>query len=150
MRIDPGGIYLIGLRLLNASQLGPDWLVGAFASSYPTADVISVDEYLQERAIVRIRWRGSVAGEISPGDSVGGVFPGLSVPGGASPTAEVVTVQPTGLVMPSLEQAIPDDLKLVLAGAILATTWYFTRRIKRSNVGPKTAGHFAAKAVRTA
>lgn len=138
MRVDPGGVYLVELQLANAENLGPTWLVGAFAAGYPGADVVSVDAYRAHMAIVRIRWRSAVAGEVTVGDTVGGMVQGVSLPGQAVPNATVTAVRHTGIRMPSIEQAIPAELKLVLSGAILVATWYFSLRIKHAK--PRTAG----------
>ena len=133
MQLVPGGTYVVSLQLFNAEQLGPSWLVGAFATSFPGADVISVEEYSGELAVVRIRWRKTIPGEMGAGDSVSGILEGLALPGEAVPTGVVTDVSYGGVTLRTLEQQIPDPVKLIGAAAILITTWYFTRRIKEKH-----------------
>ncbi len=133
MQLVPGGTYLVSLQLFNAEQLGPSWLVGAFATSFPGADVISVEEYSGELATVRIRWRKTVPGEMGPGDSVSGILEGLVLPGEAVPTGVVTDVTYGGVTLRTLEQQIPDPVKLVGAAVVLVSTWYFIRKIKEKH-----------------
>ncbi len=133
MQLVPGGTYVVTLQLFNAEQLGPSWLVGAFATGYPGADVISVEQYTSEFAVVRIRWRKTVPGEMSQGATISGVLEGLVLPGEAVPSGVVTAVEYGGVMMPTLEQQIPDPVKVVIAAGILVTTWYFTRKIKEKH-----------------
>jgi hypothetical protein len=133
MQLVPGGTYLVSLQLFNAEQLGPSWLVGAFATSFHGADVISVEQYASEFAVVRIRWRKSVPGDIGTGSTISGFLEGLVLPGEAIPSGVVTEVEYGGVTIPTLEQMIPDPVKVVIAGSILVTTWYFTRKIKEKH-----------------
>ena len=60
MRTEPGGLYRLTLALSNVQALGPSWLVGALAISYPDFDVVEVERYSEEEAVVLVRWRSAV------------------------------------------------------------------------------------------
>lgn len=140
MEVQPGGIYLVELELTGAEHLGPTWLVGAFAQSFPRADVVQVDKYGPGFAVVRLRWRGVHADEIPEGATVSGISEGLAVPGQVVPAATIVSVEDTGQVALTFEQSLPDPIKLVIAGGLLLTTWYFVNKIKESHAKPSAAG----------
>jgi hypothetical protein len=126
----PGGRYRIELELLRATQLGPSWLVGAFAVSYPRADVTAVQSYSGTRAVVLVRWRGA-SGQISKGDRVSILTEGLQLPGQMAPTGVVTAVEQTASppLSTSLERGIRSSLKLTMSGALLLTVAYFSRKI---------------------
>lgn len=134
MQVVPGGTYRIALELQNAQQVGPTWLVGAFASVFPNADILSVDEYLpaQNKAIVHVRWTRTT-GEITEGMAVRGLAEGLILPAQMLPMGTVTGVEQTGVFVSDLESRIPNSVKLALAGGILLTTWYFAVRIKEKH-----------------
>jgi len=128
--VEPGAVYLVQLQLFNAAHFSPSWLVGAFAGKYPQADVVSIDEYAADRAVVRIRWRSPDQGQIIEGARVSAVIEGLALPTEAVPSATILAVQPTGQVAQSVETLVPDSAKLLMAGVMLAVTWYFTSKIR--------------------
>ncbi len=140
MEVQPGGIYSVELELVGAENIGPAWLVGAFAQSFPRADVVQVDQYGPDTALVRLRWRGVYADEIPEGATVSGAAQGLAVPGAIVPAATIVSVEDTGQVALTLEQSLPDPVKLAIAGGIFLITWYFVNKIKESYAQPSAVG----------
>lgn len=140
MKVQPGGVYVVELQLTGAEHLGPTWLVGAFARTFPQVDVVQVERYESGLATVRIRWRGAHPDEIPAGATITGGMEGLAVPGQAIPVGTVVSVKDTGQVARTLEQSLPDSIKLVIAGGLLVTTWYFANKIKESHAQPSAAG----------
>lgn len=131
MITSPGGRYRVELTLSRAERLGPHWLVGAFAVTYPGADVVKIPSYNGLTATVDIRWRGGT-GEINAGDQVSIMTEGMQLPGQAIPAGKVTKVEQIGeLPTPtSLESGIPDSLKFTIAGGILLTVVYFSNKIQ--------------------
>jgi hypothetical protein len=132
MQTEVGGTYRIALNLSNAEQVGPTWLVGAFASAFPDSQIISLDEYGAHRAVVNVRWTRS-PGEIAEGTQIKGMAQGLVLPAEAVPLGIVVSVEKTGSGQPDLEARIPNSVKLLVAGGLLLTTWYFAVRIEEKH-----------------
>lgn len=132
MRVVPGGTYWIGLELENAEQIGPVWLVGAFASAFPDAHILSVDEYQSDFALVHVRW-SRTTGEILQGTVISGLAEGLLLPPESVPSGTVVSVVQAAARAPDLEARLPNSMKLALAGGFLLTTWYFAVRIKEKH-----------------
>lgn len=140
MITSPGGRYRVALELRNAERLGPSWLVGAFAVSFPGADVIAVQDYTGVAAVVDIRWRRG-PGEINEGDRISILTEGMPLPVQLVPVGIVTDVTQIGeLPVPtSLERGIPDSVKFTIAGALLLTVMYFSRKIQEKHAEPRAA-----------
>jgi hypothetical protein len=125
-----GGVYKLQLQLFNTEQLtSSNWLIGALGINYRQADLLALDSYNPGNATVRIVWRRGGPGEIPVGDRVVPFLGDIDVSGQTTPYAVVSTIEELGVIS-ELAKTIDYKLKLLAAAAMIATTAYFTMRIK--------------------
>ncbi len=129
MEASAGGLYKVSLFLANAGGIGPSWLVGSVVATYPGASVLSVEEYTEDTAVVLVKWlRGS--GEINKGDTVSVLPEGAQLPGYATPSGVVTAVEQVQ-APPEKGAALPNSLKLAVAGGLMLTVVYLSNEISQ-------------------
>ena len=132
MQLLAGNLYRTDLRLLNARGLGPSWLVAAFSTAKPGAEVADAEISSDDRASVLLHWRADTPGSLEIGETISAPAQG-GAPGQLVPKAVVLSVRAAGTSAFSLEQALGPVGKLVASGLLVGVTWWLTERIKRGN-----------------
>ena len=125
-----GGVYKLVLQLFNAERLtNSSWLIGALGVNYHQADLIAIDSYNTNYAVVRLLWKRGGPGEIPVGDRVMFFLGDIDVTGQTTPYAVVTQIEELE-VIPDLMKTIDYKLKLLGAVAMIGVTAYFVMRIQ--------------------
>lgn len=121
-----GGVYFLELQLHNAAGVSSSWLIGALVATYPQVDLISINYYTSQLALVEVGWNRRPTGKIEVGDKVAVTLQGLEVASSVFPFGTVKNVVHKETVNITPPKKVDNALKLAGAFALLAIVHFFS------------------------